>query len=81
VLNVVGFSVLDEPDVFEHFLGKKTAAIPDMQIRVKTAPINGFLQRKLSWIVGGKSASISVESNPKMETLTVNFTRRFRVMH
>jgi len=71
-LNVVGFSVLGEPDVFEHFFGKKTAAIPDMQIRVKIEPINGFRQRRFSWIVSGYSASIIVVNNPNRETLTVN---------
>jgi len=68
VLEIGGFSVFGKSNVCEHFFGKKTAKIPDMQIRVKIEPINGFRQRRFSWIV--YSASISVVNNPKRETLT-----------
>lgn len=72
MLEIGGFSVFGKSSVCEHFFGKKTATIPDMQIRVKIEPINGFRQGRFSWIVGGYSASISVVNNPKRETLTAN---------
>jgi hypothetical protein len=72
VLEIGGFLVFGKSKVCEHFFGKKTATIPAMQIRLKIEPINGFRQRRFSWIVGGYNVSISVVNNPKRETLTAN---------
>ena len=59
-------------NVSAHLLGKKTAAIPSMQIMVKIEPISGFRHGRFSDSSGGDSASTEVVTSPNMETLIAN---------
>ena len=56
----------------EHFLGKKTAIIPKMQIKANIDPVNGFRHLKYVGIWGGKSEMNTIRNKLKKDTKIMN---------